>query len=84
SVERVRGRPPWPAEEIWVVYSSPDLPRLILTLLPTRFQSIDVLEGDGAQGTILDIVLQPANRGPLTWHEQFTRIDHTEGVKVVA
>ncbi|KAF9607134.1 hypothetical protein IFM89_032356 [Coptis chinensis] len=72
-----------PAEEIWAVYSSPDLPRLILDLLPTRFQSIDVLEGDGTQGTILHIVLRPANRGPLTWNEQFTRIDHTTRTKVV-
>ncbi|KAF9607142.1 hypothetical protein IFM89_032364 [Coptis chinensis] len=50
------------AEEIWAVYSSPDLPGLILDLLSTRFQSIDVLEGDGTQGTILHIVLRPANR----------------------
>ncbi|KAF9607136.1 hypothetical protein IFM89_032358 [Coptis chinensis] len=86
-----------PADEIWAVYSSPDLPRLIMTLLPTRYESIGVLEGDGTQGTVLDIVLQPvvnlnnqtgkyfaANRGPLTWHEKFTKIDHKHRVKVVA
>ncbi|KAF9607138.1 hypothetical protein IFM89_032360 [Coptis chinensis] len=73
-----------PADDIWAVYSSPDLPRLIMTLLPTRYESIGVLEGDGTQGTVLDIVLQPANRGPLTWHEKFTKIDHKHRVKVVA
>ncbi|KAF9607137.1 hypothetical protein IFM89_032359 [Coptis chinensis] len=72
-----------PADEIWAVYSSPDLPRLIMTLLPTRYETITVLEGNGTQGTVLDIVLQPANRGPLTWHEKFTKIDHKHRVKVV-
>ncbi|KAF5186098.1 S-norcoclaurine synthase [Thalictrum thalictroides] len=72
-----------PADDIWAVYSSPDLPRLIVELMPTRFQRIDVLEGDGTQGTILHITLQPANSGPLVWNEQFTTIDHANRIKVV-
>ncbi|KAF5175829.1 S-norcoclaurine synthase [Thalictrum thalictroides] len=72
-----------PADDIWAVYSSPDLPRLIVELMPTRFQKIDVLQGDGTQGTILHITLQPSNSGPLVWKEQFTTIDHTNRIKVV-
>ncbi|PIA64069.1 hypothetical protein AQUCO_00201396v1 [Aquilegia coerulea] len=71
------------ADDIWAVYSSPDLPRLIVELIPGFFQSIDVLQGDGTQGTILGITLLPTNSGPLVWKEQFTTIDHTNRIKVV-
>ncbi|KAL5718896.1 hypothetical protein ACHQM5_011750 [Ranunculus cassubicifolius] len=71
------------AAEVWAVYSSPDLPRLIVELMPFRFQRIDVLQGDGTQGTILNITLQPTNSGPLTWHEQFVTIDHRTRTKEV-
>ncbi|KAL5718901.1 hypothetical protein ACHQM5_011755 [Ranunculus cassubicifolius] len=71
------------AAEVWAVYSSPDLPRLIVELMPHRYQKIDVLEGDGTQGTILNITLQPSNLGPLTWSEEFVTIDHRKRTKVV-
>ncbi|PIA50809.1 hypothetical protein AQUCO_01200220v1 [Aquilegia coerulea] len=71
------------AQDVWDVYSSPDLPRLIVELMPFRFQRIDVLSGDGTQGTILNITLQPTNSGPLTWHEQFVEINHLTRTKVV-
>ncbi|KAF9602520.1 hypothetical protein IFM89_029819 [Coptis chinensis] len=72
-----------PADEIWAVYSSPDLPRLIVELMPARFASIDILEGDGTQGTVLHCVLQPGNKGPVTWNEKITKIDHKSRTKVV-
>ncbi|KAL5721646.1 hypothetical protein ACHQM5_005266 [Ranunculus cassubicifolius] len=40
------------AEEMWAVYSSPDLPRLIVELMPTYFERIDYVEGQGNQGTV--------------------------------
>ncbi|KAL5721586.1 hypothetical protein ACHQM5_005212 [Ranunculus cassubicifolius] len=72
-----------PAKEMWAVYASPDLPRLIVELMPTRFQKIDVLEGNGTQGTVLGITLQPSNSGPLTWNEKFVIIDDATMTKVV-
>ncbi|KAL5721583.1 hypothetical protein ACHQM5_005209 [Ranunculus cassubicifolius] len=72
-----------PAEEMWAVYSSPDLPKLIVDLMPARFQSIDYVEGDGSQGTTVHITLQPTNSGPLTWDEQFVIIDDATMTKVV-
>ncbi|KAL5721587.1 hypothetical protein ACHQM5_005213 [Ranunculus cassubicifolius] len=72
-----------PAEEMWAIYASPDLPRLIVELMPARFQKIDVLEGEGNQGTVLAITLQPSNRGPLTWKEQFRIIDDATMTKAV-
>ncbi|KAL5718899.1 hypothetical protein ACHQM5_011753 [Ranunculus cassubicifolius] len=49
----------------------------------STLQRIDVLQGDGTQGTILNITLQPTNSGPLTWHEQFVTIDHRTRTKEV-
>lgn len=45
------------ADEIWAVYGSKDLPKLIITLQPGVFEKIDYVEGDGGQGTILHIVM---------------------------
>ncbi|KAL5721650.1 hypothetical protein ACHQM5_005270 [Ranunculus cassubicifolius] len=71
------------AEEMWAVYSSPDLPRLIVELMPTYFERIDYVEGDGNQGTVIGITLQPTISGPLTWNEQFVIIDDGTMTKVV-
>ncbi|KAF5186433.1 S-norcoclaurine synthase [Thalictrum thalictroides] len=71
------------ADEIWAVYSSPDLPRLIVELMPTRYQKIDVLEGDGTEGTIIRNYLVPTNPPPLTWNEKFMKIDNKTRTKVV-
>ncbi|KAF5207716.1 S-norcoclaurine synthase 2-like [Thalictrum thalictroides] len=72
------------AEDVWAVYSSPDLPKLIVKLMPSYFKRIDYILGDGHVGTILNITLQPTNSGsPLTWQEQFIEINHSTSTKVV-
>ncbi|KAL5721585.1 hypothetical protein ACHQM5_005211 [Ranunculus cassubicifolius] len=72
-----------PAKEMWAVYSSPDLPRLIVQLLPGLFKRIDYVKGNGTQGTIIGITLQPTISGPRTWNEQFVIIDDGTMTKVV-
>ncbi|PIA40396.1 hypothetical protein AQUCO_02500239v1 [Aquilegia coerulea] len=72
-----------PADEIWAVYSSHDLPRLIVELLPQRFDKIDIVEGDGGVGTIMYCVLNPANSGPQTWKEKIIKMDDKTRTKVV-
>ncbi|KAF9605401.1 hypothetical protein IFM89_016978 [Coptis chinensis] len=49
------------ADEIWAVYSSPDLPRLIVELMPARYERIDVLKGDGTVGTVIRNFLNPGD-----------------------
>ncbi|KAF5193320.1 S-norcoclaurine synthase [Thalictrum thalictroides] len=71
------------AEDVWALYSSPELPTLIVQLMPSLYKSIDVMLGNGTEGTILKITLQPTNSGPLTWHERFVKVDHKTRTKVV-
>ncbi|OVA02898.1 hypothetical protein BVC80_9095g97 [Macleaya cordata] len=47
------------ADDVWAVYSSPNLPKLIVELLPGVFERIDVVEGDGHVGTVLHLVYPP-------------------------
>lgn len=47
------------ARSIWNVYSSKDLPSLIVKLLPEVFERIDILEGNGGVGTVCRIVFPP-------------------------
>ncbi|KAI3862382.1 hypothetical protein MKX03_014400 [Papaver bracteatum] len=44
------------AEDIWAVYSSPDLPRIIVELLPNVFERINYVKGTGGVGTIIQVV----------------------------
>ncbi|KAF8379049.1 hypothetical protein HHK36_028476 [Tetracentron sinense] len=72
-----------PADDVWAVYSSPELPRLVVNLTPGVYQKIDIVEGDGGVGTVLDIVLTPVNPEPRTWKEKFVTIDNEKRMKVV-
>ncbi|XP_026440290.1 S-norcoclaurine synthase 2-like [Papaver somniferum] len=69
------------ADEIWAVYGSKDLPKLIITLAPGVFEKIDYIEGDGGQGTILHIVMAQGIPEPREWREKFVTVDHCRRVK---
>ncbi|RZC48024.1 hypothetical protein C5167_040973 [Papaver somniferum] len=70
------------ARSIWNVYSSKDLPSLIVKLLPEVFERIDILEGNGGVGTVCRIVFPPGSV-PRTYKEMFTKIDHVHRLKVI-
>ncbi|MCL7030496.1 hypothetical protein MKW94_019677 [Papaver nudicaule] len=70
------------ANDIWAVYSSPDLPKLIVKLLPGVFERIDYVRGKGGLGTILRLVYPPGSV-PLTYKEEFVTIDHRKRLKEV-
>nr|ACO90254.1 pathogenesis-related (PR)-10-related norcoclaurine synthase-like protein [Eschscholzia californica] len=71
------------ADDIWAVYSSPDLPKLIVKLLPSVFESIDIVEGTGGSvGTVLHLVYPPGSI-PHTYKEKFITIDHEKRLKEV-
>ncbi|MCL7035494.1 hypothetical protein MKW94_028277 [Papaver nudicaule] len=71
-----------PAEDIWAVYSSPNLPKLIVKLLPDVFERIDYVEGTGGVGTIIQVVY-PAGSVPRTLKEKFVTIDDHRLLKEV-
>ncbi|XP_026417479.1 S-norcoclaurine synthase-like [Papaver somniferum] len=70
------------ADEVWAVYSSHNLTKLIVKLLPGMFKRIDVLKGDGGVGTILRLVYPPGSV-PLTYKEKFVTIDNRRRLKEV-
>ncbi|OVA11622.1 Bet v I domain [Macleaya cordata] len=70
------------AKEIWAVYSSHNLPKLIVQLLPGMFERIDIVEGDGGLGTVLRLVYPPGSV-PLTYKEKFVTIDNPKRLKEV-
>ncbi|RZC56687.1 hypothetical protein C5167_015554 [Papaver somniferum] len=71
------------ADEIWAVYGSKDLPKLIITLQPGVFERIDIIEGDGGAGTVLHIVMAEGISGPHEWNEKFITLDNHTRVKQI-
>nr|DAD17833.1 TPA_asm: hypothetical protein HUJ06_019296 [Nelumbo nucifera] len=72
-----------PADDVWAVYGSPDLPKLFVQLMPQVYKRNDVLEGDGTVGTVILIELDDALPEPRIWKEKFIKIDHQEREKLV-
>ncbi|KAI3868371.1 hypothetical protein MKW92_027132 [Papaver armeniacum] len=70
------------ANDIWAVYSSPDLPKIIVKLLPDVFERIDYVKGNGGVGTIIRLVYPPGSV-PLTYKEKFITIDNRRRLKEV-
>ncbi|RZC85919.1 hypothetical protein C5167_026593 [Papaver somniferum] len=71
------------ADSVWAVYSSPDIPRLLRdVLLPGVFEKLDVIEGNGGVGTVLDIVFPPG-AVPRSYKEKFVNIDREKRLKEV-
>ncbi|KAI3864517.1 hypothetical protein MKX03_011323 [Papaver bracteatum] len=75
---------PTSADSIWEVYGSPDIPRLLRdVLLPDVFEKLDVIEGDGGVGTILEVVLHPGVVAR-SYKERFETIDHEKRLMEVS
>ncbi|KAI3996819.1 hypothetical protein MKX01_041119 [Papaver californicum] len=70
------------AEDIWAVYSSPHLTKLIVELLPDVFERIDYVQGTGGVGTIIQVVYPPGSV-PRTLKEKFVIIDDHRRLKQV-
>ncbi|KAL5554061.1 hypothetical protein UlMin_041462 [Ulmus minor] len=68
------------ASDVWAVYSSLKLSKLIEENLPQLVQKVDVLEGDGSVGTIICIKFVPG-LGFGEAKEKFTKVDHENRVK---
>ncbi|KAI3896653.1 hypothetical protein MKW92_021742 [Papaver armeniacum] len=73
---------PASAEDIWAVYSSPNLPKLIVELLPNVFERIDYVKGTGGVGTIIQVVYSPGIV-PRILKEKFVTIDDHKRLKQV-
>ncbi|KAK4403749.1 S-norcoclaurine synthase 2 [Sesamum angolense] len=62
-----------PASEAWKLYGSLQLGKLVEEVLPNVVSRIEVVQGDGSAGTILQVVLSPAGTAGLTsYKEKYT------------
>ncbi|KAF6157666.1 hypothetical protein GIB67_037239 [Kingdonia uniflora] len=69
------------AKDIWAVFSSNDLPKMLPDLLPGAFEKIDIIQGDGGVGTKLHVVLAQGIPEPRSWNEKFMMIDDVRRMK---
>ncbi|KAH6809762.1 hypothetical protein C2S51_027545 [Perilla frutescens var. frutescens] len=71
-----------PASEAWKLYSTLQLAKIVQEALPGLITKIDVVEGDGAAGTILELFFPPGMEGGLkSYKEKFTVVDNEKRVK---
>ncbi|KAI3853316.1 hypothetical protein MKX03_021871 [Papaver bracteatum] len=70
------------ANDVWAPFASNDSPKFFQQRLPGVFEKIEILEGDGGEGSILRIVYHPGSV-PLTNLEKFVTIDNRRRLKQV-
>ncbi|KAI3962657.1 hypothetical protein MKW92_042656 [Papaver armeniacum] len=66
-----------PAEFVWAVFSSKEVPKLVPKLLPSAFEKVEILEGDGGLGTVIDI--RHSSLHTVNNQEHLKEIQHIEG-----
>ncbi|KAF6149705.1 hypothetical protein GIB67_017438 [Kingdonia uniflora] len=69
------------AKDVWAVFRSPDLPRIVPNLIPGVFKEIKILKGDGGVGSVLRNVLAKGIPGPRSWEEKIVMIDNVKRMK---
>ncbi|KAL7108086.1 hypothetical protein ACP275_06G093000 [Erythranthe tilingii] len=72
-----------PASEAWKIYGTLELPKIAVGALSHMISKVDVVQGDGGVGTVLEIFLHPGQgQGPTSYKEIFTVVDDEKRVKV--
>ncbi|KAL3756015.1 hypothetical protein ACJRO7_002968 [Eucalyptus globulus] len=65
------------AAKVWELYGTTKMALLAKEALPDTIIGLDILEGQGAVGTIIKITLA----GGFSYKEKFTKVDHKNRVK---
>ncbi|KAL0452320.1 UNVERIFIED_CONTAM: S-norcoclaurine synthase 2 [Sesamum latifolium] len=69
-----------PASEAWKLYGSLQLGKLVKEALPNVVSKIEVVQGDGSAGTVLQVVLPPGTAGLTSYKEKVrTEVMEKEG-----
>ncbi|XP_038901967.1 norbelladine synthase-like [Benincasa hispida] len=69
-----------PATVVWQLFGSLELGRLVEKRLSNLFEKIEVVEGDGGEGTVLNLIFAPGLGMP-SYKEKFTKIDNENRIK---
>ncbi|KAL7108087.1 hypothetical protein ACP275_06G093100 [Erythranthe tilingii] len=70
-----------PASEAWKLYSTLELAKIVAEALPSLISKINVVQGDGGAGTILELFFPPGGAGLSSYKEKFTVVDDEKRVK---
>ncbi|CAL5323525.1 unnamed protein product [Camellia sinensis] len=70
------------ASKAWELYGTLQLAKLVEQVLPNVLEKIEIVQGDGGVGTILNLVFPPGTPGGLSsYKEKFTKVDDEKRVK---
>ncbi|TVU15946.1 hypothetical protein EJB05_39490, partial [Eragrostis curvula] len=73
-----------PAAELWKIYGTRRFVEVVHQLLPQLLQKVVIVRGDGGIGTItLKYGVLPGSPSPVTYKEEFTKIDNENYIKEV-
>ncbi|XP_042020193.1 norbelladine synthase-like [Salvia splendens] len=71
-----------PATKAWKVYGTRQLPKVAEEANSDFISRVDVVQGDGGAGTILEVVFRPGMRGGMkSFKEKFIVVDNEKRVK---
>ncbi|XP_057774082.1 norbelladine synthase-like [Salvia miltiorrhiza] len=71
-----------PASEAWKLYGTLQLAKIVEEALPDLISKIDVVQGDGGAGTVIELFFAPGMEGGLkSYKEKFTVVDEEKRVK---
>ncbi|KAL5568262.1 hypothetical protein UlMin_024837 [Ulmus minor] len=70
-----------PASEAWDLFGTLRLSKFIEEQCSSLVQKIDLVEGDGGVGTVVDIKFVPGTPGVTGYKEKFTKIDNEARIK---
>ncbi|KAK6926181.1 Bet v I/Major latex protein [Dillenia turbinata] len=66
---------------LWELVRTPQLAKLIEEELSDLINNIELVEGDGGEGTVLKITFPPDTPGFSVYKEKFTKVDNEKRVK---
>ncbi|KAL5834652.1 hypothetical protein ACOSQ4_014149 [Xanthoceras sorbifolium] len=69
------------ASQAWELFGTLKLAKLVEEELKSSIQKIELLEGDGGVGTVLNLVFVPGTASSGGYKEKFTKVDNEKRVK---
>ncbi|XP_028753366.1 S-norcoclaurine synthase-like [Neltuma alba] len=72
-----------PASEAWDLFGTLRLGEFFEKEMPSLFQKVELVEGDGGIGTVLKLTFVPGTLGPTCYKEKFTKVDNENRIKEI-
>ncbi|XP_059667425.1 norbelladine synthase-like [Cornus florida] len=69
------------ANEAWQIYGTLRLLKIVQEELSDFIHKVEIVEGDGSVGTVIEITFPPGTPGFTSYREKFTKIDNENRVK---